>query len=109
MGPRLGQSLQRDQCRNFRRRLTGLKTSCTRSRRSSRPSLRSWNRLSPRCPDTKPGAGETAASSVYYVLTHSTPHYCTSKPQELIKCINVFVVAFLYCSSCLVRSNIHIC
>ncbi len=35
------------------RRLTGWRTSCTRSRRSWRPLPMSWSRLSPRCPDIK--------------------------------------------------------
>merc|ERR1712107_751340 len=39
--------------RNFRRRWTGWRMSSSPSRRSTRPSLRSWSRPSQRCPDTK--------------------------------------------------------
>merc|ERR1719259_1447440 len=44
--------LPRSPSRSSRRRLTDWRTSCTRSRRSSRPSERRWSRPSPRCPDT---------------------------------------------------------
>merc|ERR1712211_111236 len=45
--------LPRSLFRNFRRRWTGCRMSSSPSRRSTRPSLRSWSRPSQRCPDTR--------------------------------------------------------
>merc|ERR1711941_252812 len=50
---RLGPSSPRSLFRNCRRRWTGWRMSSSPSRRSTRPSLRSWSRPSQRCPDTR--------------------------------------------------------
>merc|ERR1712080_810243 len=52
---RPGQSLQRGVWPNYRRRWTGWRTNLWESRRSSRPSQRSWSRPSPKCPDIRHG------------------------------------------------------
>merc|ERR1712107_612955 len=88
-------SLLRSQFRSFRRRLTGWKTSWPLSRTSSRESLRSWNRPSPRCPATR----TTSTFSLLYIrgfqlkFPQRKPH--ESHITKVILCCKCYYISVL--------------